>query len=97
MNFRFDTLYGFKVRRPDDVVRVDNVLPGLGIPVRESPFATRAAFRIVKSHPRARRKRYSVERFTEPCAMRMVDPMTGRTTLIVHPTIMAALRREHLV
>lgn len=97
MNFRFDSLYGIKVQRPVDVMRIENVLPGLGIPVRESPFATRAAFRVVKSHPRARRRRYSVERFTEPCAMRMVDPLTGRTVLVVHPTIMAALRREHLV
>jgi len=57
-----------------------------GVRIRESEFAVRTAFRVVKTHPGARRKRYTVQRFAEPCAL-VVDGVW-----ILHPTIAAKLR-----
>ncbi len=86
MNFRFDTMYGVKLQRPEAVVRMDSLIPS--IEIRETDLALRPAFRVVKSHPRARRKRYTVERFMQPCAI------VVNGVWYVHPLVAAALRKD---
>lgn len=98
--FRYDSLYGFTAIRPRDVLTLDttcgdNSFTYMGITVREAAYAdlaTRTVFKVVKTHPMARRKRYSVVRVQEPCILALTDPLTGRKTLVVHPALMAGLK-----
>lgn len=100
--FRFDTLYAPKVMRPRDVLLMDSVLGAprsfnyMGIEVREAEYAeaaTRTVFRVVKSHPNARRRRYSVQKSKEPCVLVVRDPLSGRQMVIVHPALFPALQK----
>lgn len=60
-----------------------------GVKVFSSPFAERVEVThvVVKTHPRARRRRYSVRRVETRVACALQTPMG----LFVHPTIFAAL------
>lgn len=73
-------------------------LPGDGrnvfnsVPVRTSPLAVQChiAFDVTRN-PRRRRRAYMVQKriWSTPCAYRLADG-----TLIVHPEILAKLRRQ---
>ena len=86
MNLRIDMLYGINVQRPAGVVALDSMFSGVHI--RETDLAQRPRFRVVKSHPRARRKRYTVQRVMEPCAF-VIDGVW-----FVHPSIAGQLRKH---
>lgn len=92
MSFRYDMMFGPKVMRPESVVLMDTGYYGHsrigGMDVRESMAATKPAWRVVKSHPRARRKRYTVQRYEQPAAF-IIDGV-----LVAHPLIIEQLRRE---
>lgn len=57
------------------------------IPVLVNSLAVQTVYRVVKIFPRKRRKGYRVERFTEPGAYVMRDPITGRQQYVIHPAI----------
>jgi hypothetical protein len=84
LNFRFDMMWSIPIRRPSSVVSLTSTLGG--IEIREDVNAVRPVWRVVKSHPRARRKRYSVQRFMEPCAIRLGD------VWFVHPKVLEQIR-----
>ncbi len=94
MNFRMDTLYGFQVRRPQDVVMMSAILDGpltwCGVPVVVNDLALQhhTAFDI-KRNARRRRRAYSVHRRerSTPGAYRLADG-----TLVVHPEVWKALQ-----
>lgn len=101
MPFRYDSLYGFTAIRPRDMLMLDSTCSGdnsftyMGITVREAAYAhlaTKTVFKVVKTHPTARRKRYSVVKVQEPCILALTDPLTGRKMLVVHPALMTGLK-----
>lgn len=101
--FRYDAYWGINVLRPRDVLTLNstssaesNAFTYLGITFREAPYAelaTKTVFKVTKTHPTARRNRYSVVRVQEPCILALTDPLTGRKSLIVHPALMGGLKR----